>query len=104
MKHLLRANLQLLISQNIRSQRKEDIVIEVVRLMLDEPTKLGVFITPALDSEMLLKKKTAITKTLLEMYSRYTTAHARLSDIITDVLFELDAHGLDMSVCEDSLI
>lgn len=102
MKRILRESLERVISQHTRNQQKEIVVTEVIRLLMDEPAELGVCFTPAIDQHTQLSLKTMITETLLEMYSRYTAAHASLGDIVTDALYELDIHGLSVTASEKS--
>lgn len=81
----------------IKEQGKELLIYEVVRIVMRETDGLGFSMQPSMKPEDHHEMKRLIITALVNKHALYTSTHASVGDIITDLLEEFENHGLSLA-------
>jgi len=85
------------IPHTIAAQGKDILICEIVRMLVDESTKLGFLLSPSpRDAEGYRNRKSCLVRALQEKYAQYKGSHASIKNIVSDLIDEAAKIGVSI--------
>lgn len=96
---LIAYQVEMILAQQIASQSKYVVIPEVVRIVFDETSRVGVNVfPPAKDDQEHHDRKYGLTKRLYDLYEQHVGRYAAVRCIVNDLLDEARQQGLTIAI------